>query len=157
MSSRWIGSWLAGPESVNDAPASTYPGERYGFPRQGPGSMAGIGRRVAQLLIDIALSWLVADLFAPRYTGGVRTPNPWASVAVFAVECIVLLLLGGQTAGMRFMHLRVVRLDGRPIGPLAAVARTVLTLLLVPLLFIDRDLRGLHDRAVGSAVVRTRA
>jgi len=118
--------------------------------------MARLGRRFAQQLLDIALSWLVADAFFPRYVDGVRQPQPWASIAVYVLECVVLLWLGGQTAGMRIMGLRVVRVDGRPAGPLAAIGRTALTLLLVPVLFFDRDLRGLHDRAVGVAVVRTR-
>jgi uncharacterized RDD family membrane protein YckC len=145
----------AGPRTPGAAP-TPYPGERFGFPREGPGSIASVGRRFGQLLIDIALSWLAADAFAPRYVEGVRTPHPWASVLAYVLECVILLLLGGQTAGMRLTGLRVVRLDGRPAGPVAALVRTLLTLLLVPVLLLDRDLRGLHDRAVGVAVVRTR-
>ncbi|MFL6136476.1 MAG: RDD family protein [Frankiaceae bacterium] len=145
----------AGPRTPDEAP-TPYPGERFGFPREGPGSIASIGRRFLQILIDIALSWLAADAFAPRYVEGVRTPHPWASVLTYVLECVVLLLLGGQTAGMRLTGLRVVRLDGRPAGPVPVVVRTLLTLLLVPLLLVDRDLRGLHDRAAGVAVVRTR-
>lgn len=133
-----------------------YPGRRFGFPQEGPGSIASIGRRVGQLSLDIVLSWLAADAIAPRYVEGVRSPRPWVSVLVYVVECVVLLVLGGQTAGMRIVGLRVVRLDGRPAGPVAALVRTVLTLLLVPVLLLDRDLRGLHDRAVGVAVVRSR-
>src|SRR3954451_4861865 len=101
----------AGPRTPGTAPTS-YPGERFGFPREGPGSIASIGRRFGQLLIDIVLSWLVADAFAPRYVEGVRTPHPWASALVYVLECVVLLMLGGQTAGMRLTGLRVVRLDG---------------------------------------------
>ena len=145
----------AGSRTPGAAPAS-YPGERFGFPREGPGSIASIGRRFVQLLIDIVLSWLVADAFAPHYVEGVRTPYPWASALVYVLECVVLLMLGGQTAGMRLTGLRVVRLDGRPAGPIAVILRTLLTLLLVPVLLLDRDLRALHDRAVGVAVVRTR-
>lgn len=156
--SRWTGSWLAGPPSAGPgASPSTYPGEALGLPESGPGSTANLGRRFAQQVLDIALSWLVAAAFFPRYVEGVRQPQPWASITIYVVECVVLLWLGGQTAGMRLLGLRVVRVDGRPAGPVAALLRTALTLLLVPVLFFDRDLRGLHDRAVGVAVVRTRA
>jgi uncharacterized RDD family membrane protein YckC len=151
---RWTGSWLAGQQSSGDAD-TFYPGQRFGFVEAGPGSIARLGRRCWQLLIDVMLSWLVADLLAPRYVEGVRSPRPWASALTYVVECVVLLSLTGQTAGMRLTGLRVVRLDGRPAGPVAALVRTLLTLLLVPLLLYDRDLRGLHDRAVGVAVVRT--
>jgi uncharacterized RDD family membrane protein YckC len=155
---RWTGSWLAGPAAAGEgAPPSAYPGETLGFPETGPGSIARLGRRFVQQLLDIVLSWLVADAFFPRYIEGVRSPKPWASILVYVVECVVLLVLGGQTAGMRIMGLRVVKLDGRPAGVPAAIARTALTLVLIPALFFDRDLRGLHDRAVGAAVVRTRA
>jgi uncharacterized RDD family membrane protein YckC len=152
---RSTGSPAGSPSTGEDA-QDAYPGRRFGFPRSGPGSIAGIGRRVAQISIDIALSWLAADAFAFHYVEGVRQPYPWASVLVYVAECVVLLVLGGQTAGMRLTGLRVVRLDGRPAGPVAALVRTLLTLLLIPILMLDRDLRGVHDRAVGVAVVRTR-
>lgn len=138
------------------APAPGYPGQLLGFPQSGPGSIASLGRRLGQFALDVVGSWLVADLVAPRYVEGVRTPQPWASALVYVLECAILLALGGQTAGMRMTGLRVVRLDGRPAGPVAAVARTLLTMLVIPMLFFDRDLRGLHDRAVGVAVVRVR-
>ena len=157
MVSRWTGSWLSGPPSAGrGAPPSSYPGETLGFPASGPGSLAGLGRRFVQQLLDIVLSWAVANAIAPRYVEGVRSPKPWVSITVYVVECVVLLVLGGQTAGMRLTRLRVVRLDGRPAGPLAALLRTGLILLLVPAFLYDRDLRGLHDRAAGVAVVRTR-
>ena len=60
------------------------------------------------------------------------------------------------SAGQRVRGLRVVRLDGRPVGLLRAALRTAAALLLVPALIWDRDGRGLHDKAAGTVVVRAR-
>ena len=148
---------MTAPDGDAAAPAAAgHPGARFGFPASGAGAIASLGRRAVQLFVDIALSWLAADAFAPRYVEGVRSPRPSVSLLVYVLECVVLLVLGGQTAGMRVTGLRVVRLDGRPPGVVAALARTLLTLALVPLFLVDRDLRALHDRVTGVAVVRTR-
>ena len=57
---------------------------------------------------------------------------------------------------MRLLGLRVASLtDGRPPGPLPTIGRTLLLMLLVPALVVDRDNRGLHDRLTGTVVVRT--
>ena len=42
------------------------------------------------------------------------------------------------------------------LAEIRAVLRTALLLLLIPALIWDRDGRGLHDRAAGTAVVHTR-
>jgi len=47
-----------------------------------------------------------------------------------------------------------VRLGGRPVGFGWALVRTVLLLTVVPALITDRDLRGLHDRAADTIVIR---
>jgi uncharacterized RDD family membrane protein YckC len=71
---------------------------------------------------------------------------------VFAVQDCLLTALTGFTLGKRLLGLRVVRLDGRPVG-LRAVPRTVLLMLVIPALMMDRDLRGLQDKAAGTIVV----
>jgi uncharacterized RDD family membrane protein YckC len=70
------------------------------------------------------------------------------------VVSILMLTTAGSTPGKRLMGLRVVRLDGGRLGPVAAVIRTVLLLLVVPALIWDRDTRGLHDKAAKSVQVR---
>jgi uncharacterized RDD family membrane protein YckC len=57
--------------------------------------------------------------------------------------------------GKRVLGIRVVRLDGRPVGLGWALVRTILLLIVVPALITDRDLRGLHDRAANTIVIRT--
>ena len=46
------------------------------------------------------------------------------------------------------------RLDGKPVGLLWGLVRTVLLLTVIPPLVTDRDLRGLHDRAANTIVIR---
>jgi uncharacterized RDD family membrane protein YckC len=75
---------------------------------------------------------------------------------IFLLEELVLLSLTGQTVGMRLFGFGVARVPGggRQRFPLVLV-RTVLLGLLLPVFFVDRDMRGLHDRAAGTATIRT--
>lgn len=74
-----------------------------------------------------------------------------------------LALMGGQTPGKRALHIRVMRLDAKPVtwwiaferfGGYAASA----TLGLLGFLQIlwDRNRQGLHDKAVETVVIKTR-
>jgi uncharacterized RDD family membrane protein YckC len=131
----------------NSSPASSYPGEALGLPERGPGSVASMGRRFGALLID----WLLCELIA---YGLFR--SQYLTIAVFAVEDYLGTMLGGFTIGKRLLGIRVIRVlgQGRPVGPRWAAVRTLLLLCVVPALLTDRDLRGLHDRAADTVVVR---
>ena len=60
----------------------------------------------------------------------------------------------GFTIGKRLTRLRVIRLDGhQPVGFSRALIRTVLLMLVVPAMIMDRDLRGLQDKAAGTVVI----
>lgn len=145
---RAIGSWLGGASSLN--PNLGYPGERLGFPSSGPGSVAGMGRRLAALLIDWSMSLLVAATLTQRW-GGLD------GLVVFYAEVLVLTALQGASAGQRFLRLRVVRVGDRGRVPfLAVVVRSILLFLVVPAAIYDRDGRGFHDRAAGTVVIRAR-
>jgi uncharacterized RDD family membrane protein YckC len=68
--------------------------------------------------------------------------------------------LTGQTPGMRFMGIRVVAVNGGPLGQIAALRRLVgMVLAAIPagagflLVLVDDRRRGLHDRIGGSLVV----
>jgi uncharacterized RDD family membrane protein YckC len=123
------------------------PGVRLGLPAQGSGSVASYGRRFAGLLVDVAVSYGLAALFA-----GSPTPGGWSSVA-FLVETVVLLSIAGQTVGMAVVRLHVVSLNGRRVHPWWALIRQVLLLLMIPALVTDSDRRGLHDKASHVVVV----
>jgi uncharacterized RDD family membrane protein YckC len=79
------------------------------------------------------------------------------SLVPFAIDYIVGLTLGGQTLGMRLVSVRVTRID-RPasVGFVRAVIRTVLLMLFIPAVIVDKHNRGLHDRLTDTAVVPVR-
>jgi len=134
-----------------------YPGRKFGLPEFGPGSIAGWSRRFGALLIDwfVCSIITIAFFYHPQagHTANVLSqPRLWTPV-VFAAEIFILTALTGFTIGKRLLGLRVVRLDGHPVG-LWALPRTVLLMLVVPAIMMDRDLRGFHDKAAGTAVVR---
>ena len=85
-----------------------------------------------------------------------RTGHPaqYWTLAIFGVATYVLTALTGLTLGKRLTGIRVARLDGKPVGFLWALVRTLLLLAVIPPLVTDRDMRGLHDRAANTIVVR---
>jgi uncharacterized RDD family membrane protein YckC len=135
--------------------ANRYRGERLGLPASGPGSIAAVGRRVAALLVD----WVAATMVTLLISGGRLTYGSpdfsFAVLGVFGVEVFLLTWLSGASFGQRLLRIRVVSLDRGPIGPVRALGRTVLICLAIPPLIWDRDTRGLHDRAVDTAVVNS--
>ena len=124
---------------------SAYPGQRFGLPERGPMSVAPMGRRMAALLVD----WLLSMLIAYGFTG-----SQFWTIAVFAVEAYILTAVTGCTVGKRVLGIRVMRTGGGPAGFRWALVRTAILLTVVPPLLSDRDLRGLHDRASDTIVVR---
>jgi uncharacterized RDD family membrane protein YckC len=138
-------------EDAGDRPAQRHPGERLGLPESGPGSVSGTGVRALALLIDAVLSGLVAGLFtAPQL------PQNWSLLAWFLITVIAVSFFG-FTPGMKMCGIRVARLGDHPtVGPLRAVPRTLLVALIIPAAIWDADRRGLHDKLVGTVVVRTR-
>lgn len=137
----------------DDATARAYPGERFGLPETGPGSVATLPRRGGQFLLDAVLAGALAAIFtfpAP--------PQNW-SLLTWAIIMIVPVAVVGATPAMALLGLRVVRLD-RPeragVGLLWTLVRTVSVFFVVPALIVDRDSRGIHDRASRTIVVRTR-
>ncbi|CAN7314842.1 RDD family protein [Arthrobacter sp. LjRoot14] len=140
---RDIGSWLSGPDTSG---ISKYPGERLGLPEAGRGSIARAGRRILAICID----WGLALVISNYAFGG----DPWATLAVFAAEQILLIGTLGYSIGHRLLGIHVVRLGGAPAGPLAALVRTLLLCLVIPAVIFDPDHRGLHDKAMNTILVR---
>jgi uncharacterized RDD family membrane protein YckC len=124
---------------------SEYPGQQLGLPETGPRSVAGIGRRLGALVIDWLLCTAIAlAAFRSQY---------W-TIAIFAAEVWVLTALTGFTVGKRLLGMRVVRLDGKPVGFIWSFVRTILLLAVIPAVIFDADLRGLHDKAANTIVIR---
>jgi uncharacterized RDD family membrane protein YckC len=110
-------------------------------------SVASMGRRLLALLVD----WLLCMVIAYGFTH-----TQFWTIAVFAVEVYLLTAVSGFTVGKRLLGIRVIRVSkpGQPIGFRWALVRTLLLLTVIPALLSDRDLRGLHDRAADTVVVR---
>jgi uncharacterized RDD family membrane protein YckC len=127
-----------------------YPGEDLGLPETGPGSVASWGRRVGALCID----WGVCILLVLTL---VRPPAPDVSIwilAIFGLQDLMLTSVTGLTLGKLVLRIRVARLDGKLVGLFWGLVRTLLLLLVVPPLVTDKDMRGLHDRASNTVVIR---
>jgi uncharacterized RDD family membrane protein YckC len=146
---RDVGSWLEPrrPASGDDA---AYPGARLGRPADGPRSLAGLGRRLAALVVDWVLCLLVAGWLL-RSTG----LGQFGPLLVLFVENVVLVGTAGATVGHRLLGMRVETVSGAAPGLRRAVVRALLLCLAVPPLVWDADRRGYHDRAAGTLVART--
>jgi uncharacterized RDD family membrane protein YckC len=153
---RWTGTWLSGlgAAGVSLLAEGEWRGKRLGLPQSGSGSIAGFGPRLGAVCVDLLICGLIGGL------GNVVAGDPRPAirqatgVAALVLMYAALLPTVGQTFGMRVVGLRVVRLGGGLLGPTAAFVRGLLVVLTIPALFTDRDGRGLHDKAVGSAIVR---
>jgi hypothetical protein len=113
-----------------------------------------MGRRTGALFVD----WLIAyGLSALIMSIG------WISLQVLSTAVLVIwfvigaasVRLFGFTPGQYALGLIVIPVDNRlHVGLGRALARGLLIALVIPPLFTDTDLRGLHDRLTKTAVVR---
>ncbi|MFI9505458.1 RDD family protein [Nocardia sp. NPDC052566] len=174
---RSTGSWLSGPTPDPADPATPdYPGELLGLPREGVGALVGMMRRIAALFVDWILAMGIAALIVrpdpQRILAGMTIPAGQQRPSNFEVVTsalatptwlswfvigLVTVTLFGFTPGQYFLRLRVIRIDSTGgVGFVRALARQVLLVFVVPALFTDADGRGMHDRATGTALVRSR-
>src|SRR5690606_23467126 len=122
-----MGSWLDGGRR-DDAGSG-----RLGLPAQGPGSLAGLGRRPMGVVVD----WAVATLIAYLVTSPASFAelNSWATLGVFAIENLLLVSTVGFTIGHRLLGVQV-RALGAPVGVAPGFARgavrTLLLCLVIP-------------------------
>jgi hypothetical protein len=150
--SRELGSWLSGPQSLGSREG--YPGQRLGLPAAGPGSLAGMGRRSAALLVDWLICYGLAGLgLAAGLFGSARLAT--AVLLIWFVLGVASVRLFGFTPGQYALGLQVASIDNRVhVGTGRAVARGLLITLVIPALFTDSDGRGFQDRLTATAVVR---
>jgi uncharacterized RDD family membrane protein YckC len=180
----WTATAPRGPAGV---PAPIQPGDPWGAPLSAPeprdlrrhevspdaalGAPAGVWRRAAALVVDVALVvflvrvglWLAAGLgaLAPRFHLVAHALGvTWLG---FAPAAYFVLGHGtaGQTVGKRLVGVRVIDEGGAPLGYVRALGRCVATVLAALPLGIGlimaaarADRRGLHDLLAGTRVVR---
>lgn len=175
------GSWLTGPYQ---APGDVeYRGADLGLPESGPGALAGGWLRVLGLFVDWLLSAGIALLIVgPRAAADVNGHHftalemttraiAWPQFGVWFVVGVAAVLFFGFTPGQFIVGTRVARVDLGPergaaeaagtapraaVGPVRALGRQVLIPFVVPALINDYNGRAMHDRATGTAIVRTR-
>ncbi|EGD55789.1 RDD family protein [Gordonia neofelifaecis] len=175
---RATGTWLSGPQFPG-AQDNEYRGQDLGLPEVGPGSLAGGWLRVLGLLFD----WLIAGGLA-IVIFGVKSAEGSASslemtmrsaatpqLIIWFVIGVVAVALFGFTPGQFIAGTRVARVDlgsergaaeasgesaKAAVGPVRALGRQVILIFVVPALINDYNGRAMHDRATGTALVRTR-
>ncbi|MEV0266039.1 RDD family protein [Streptomyces sp. NPDC050617] len=148
-----IGSWLSGPRAAAEDMGVDfgYRGERLGLPKDGPGSIAPLGRRIGALCIDWALCMLIAYAFLAD--GSAQRAGNWA-LLVFLVLSLLTVGTVGFTPGKRLLGLRVVGEGGGRLSLPRVALRSVLLVIVIPAVVWDRDSRGLHDKLARAVQVR---
>lgn len=129
-----------------------------GLPEQGAGAMATTGARVAALFVDILVGGLIGGLVNVFVTDPSSNVRALAANGAFALQVLILTALTGQSVGMRLLGIRVARIKDPAAVPgfLPTAVRLMLLCLVLPALVFDRDGRGLHDKAAGTAVLRAK-
>ncbi|WP_067696880.1 RDD family protein [Nocardia jejuensis] len=174
---RMTGSWLSGPNGdPGEASPGDYPGKDLGLPKAGVGALVPMARRIAALVVDwfisIGLAAIIVRPDADRIISkmdlapGQQPPSNFVVVmgSLSTPTLLVWFVLGvgavtlfGFTPGQYFLKLRVARVDiAAPVGFVRALARQAILVFVVPALFTDADGRGMHDRATGTGLVRSR-
>ena len=155
MDRKDVSSWLSGPKETLEQQGISfgYPGQRLGFPENGPGSLSRPGRRLVALTID----WFAALFIAGALSSGMSSnAKSWLVLEIFFIEILVLTAFIGASFGQQIMGIGVRALDGGRLNVLGVILRTLLLIIVIPAVIYDRDGRGLHDKAVGAVVQRIR-
>lgn len=141
-------TWVLAKEgSYGTGESSDYPGSRLGLNESGPAAMAGYARRFGAILAD----WFIATGIAWLIAGS--EPPSWLPLAVFAVLSVASLSLLGATLGKMLVRIQVVQVGGAKARVHQVAIRTVLLCLVIPVLIVDNDGRGLHDKLAGTVEI----
>ena len=73
---------------------------------------------------------------------------------VFAALQIIFIPTIGGSPGHRILGMRIVLLNGRWVGLWRPIIRTALLVFVIPAVIWDPDQRGLHDKIVGTVLIR---
>ena len=79
--------------------------------------------------------------------------NQWLVLGIFVLLHFALLWLFATTLGKLLFRIQVVQVGGAPVKLYQAAIRAVLLGLAIPVLVIDKDGRGLHDKLAGTVEI----
>ena len=113
-----------------------------------------MGSRLGALFVDWLIGYGLAALAMTFGWVSMQSLSTAVLIIWFALGAVSVRLFG-FTPGQFALGLIVIPVDNRlHVGLGRALVRGVLIALVVPPLFTDTDLRGLHDRLTNTAVVR---
>ena len=147
ISSLFPPCYIRDPTYTGGVAAEDYwPGKKFGLPQDGPRSTPTYLRRVAGLGIDWTLAVVLSVLFFDY--------NGWWTLALFVLLNVVGGLLLAGSPGHLLAGIRIAPITGGALGLVAPLVRPLLIALVIPALIVDEDQRGVHDRLVGTILVR---
>lgn len=137
------------PQKFGDLDPSLWPGERLGLPQEGQFSIARIGRRIGAIIIDWLCALMITTIIpvSENYEG-------FVTGGIFFLLQILFIPTIGGSIGHRLFGMRIIRLGGGWVGLWRPLVRTLLIMLILPVLVWDSDQRGFHDKVAGTALVR---
>lgn len=135
------------PKTFGDVEPSKWPGERLGLPERGQMSVARVGRRSVAIIVDWFLAWVISLPFGQANQTGLVT------LLVFALMQIVFIPTIGGSIGHRLLGMKLISLNGTWIGLYRPFIRTILLVLVIPVLVWDSDQRGFHDKIAATVLV----
>lgn len=136
-------SWLQGTDALQN---KNYPGSRLQLPQTGSGSIARIGKRLLAIFIDWTVALLISILIFQN--------NALVTLTIFALEQTLLVGTLGFSIGHRLVGIKVLALEGKPVGFIKAIIRASLICLVIPAMVWDMDQRGLHDKIAKTILVK---
>jgi len=153
--------------AVATSPSAAVADDTPDYPRQAvrlADDGAGVGRADGQAAdrADRRLAALLADCVQHHRARPLRERARPAlfrravrhTLALYTFEVYLLTAISGLTIGKRLLGIRTIRTNGGNPGFKWAALRTLLLLFVIPACLTDRDMRGLHDRAADTIVVR---
>lgn len=130
---------------MSTEPKEYWPGKKFGLPDSGPRSTPSYLRRVGALAVDWALVVVISWLFFDY--------NTLATITIFVSMSAVIALLTAGTPGHLVFGIRIAPIRGGALGIIQPLIRPLLIALVLPALLSDEDMRGAHDRLVGTILV----
>ena len=125
--------------------------------------MASLGTRIGALVVDWAFAYAIVGILVvisgPGALGGesFAAVTSWAVPVTWAVIGVVCVWLFAQTPGQALLGIGTARVDAdERVGFVRSLVRVIFIFFLIPPLVQDEDGRGMHDRATGTALLRTR-